>query len=138
MTDKKMICFECSKNISLTEHYVTISTFNRFNPENMAKLPDDHTHFHFRCFVDNFNKNVKRKARQSVQFMQGKTLEMLNNPTIKNVLQNIQGSDALIQMLQTPLDEKEVLKEKIIEKIKKEHGDTGTTTKTKKRKNNSE
>lgn len=113
----EMICFECNKKINTTEHLVQLSTYNRYLGK--EKLQDDHHYFHFRCFVDNFNKNVERKARQQVQFMQSKALEVFNNPQIKSILSNISGTETLYTMLNTDLNEKIVPKEKVIKKLKK-------------------
>lgn len=126
--EKKQICFECSKYINPKEHIVCLSTYNRFLGK--EKLEDDHTWFHFQCFVDNFNKNVQRKSRQQVQFLQSKALEVFSNPEIRHLLSRIKGTENLFSMLNTDLTEKVVPKEKVLQKLKK----NGRKTKSRKTK----
>lgn len=121
MIKGKKICFECTKQIDTEEeHYVQLSTFNRFTTDDGRRLPDDHNYFHFQCFVDNFNKNVERKARQMVQFMQSEAIQLVNHPMIKDVLSKIEGSNMVVRMLNTDLNKDTIVaKEKVIERLRK-------------------
>ena len=111
-------CMYCSKNISLKdEQFVLIGTYNR------VQKPDDEQYFHFTCFVDWFNQKVKQKAENNVKMMQGKAMELFNNPMIKGMLSQIQGSGNVLSMLSTPLEidiPKIDVVNKISEKIKDE------------------
>jgi hypothetical protein len=115
---KDMICYVCKDVVAHNEHYVQLSTYNR-KIESKA-LPDDHNYFHMRCFKEFFDKRVNDRAREQVQFMQQKALEVMKNPLIANVINNFKGAEALKDMLNTDLTKKKdivVTKEKVVEKI---------------------
>jgi hypothetical protein len=96
-------CNFCSKKIFLKkDHFVLIGTYNR------TQKPDDEQFFHFQCFVDYWNVAVTRKAKLITANMQKQALQLFNNPMIRGLLSQIQGSDQLFSMLSTPLSEKKI------------------------------
>jgi len=105
-------CLECSKFIDIKkDHYVQLSTYNR------EISPDDHAFFHFQCWVDYFNKRVENKMKANVRFMQERALQLFDNPMIKSLLEQVQGSEIALNMLKTPINT-DVLVSK--EKVKKQ------------------
>lgn len=121
--EKKNICLQCSEKIDPKEHSVCISTYNRFDGEK-GNLPDDHTWFHFYCFVDYWNERAEKKARAQVQYLQSKALEVFNNPEIRSILSKIKGTDNIFTMLNTDLSEKPVPLEKVLEKLRNDRRKT--------------
>lgn len=112
----RKICSKCSKYINLySDHYVEISTFNR------QYSPNDHTFWHFQCWIDYFNECVEKRARENVRAMQEKAMSIFASPVMRNLLSQIQGSGIALNMLQTPLRNKDleivVPKEQVIAKI---------------------
>lgn len=104
-------CLACSKKISLKKDYfVLVGTYNR------VQKHDDEQYFHFSCWVDYFNQCVLNKARKNVQMMQSKAMELFNNPAIKTMLSSIGGSNQIMNMLQTPISDKQF---NIVDKISK-------------------
>lgn len=111
MVDKKKRkkCFVCKEFVDLKkDHYVLIGTYNR------SVHKDQEDYFHFNCFCEWFNKRVIEKSEQQLQFMQEKVLTLINNPLIKSLLKQVQGSDALISVASTNLKKKSN-----VEKVKK-------------------
>jgi hypothetical protein len=109
-------CAVCKKKISLNKnHFILVGTYNR------ETKPDDEVFFHFQCWVEYFNKRVNERARQNVMGIQEKALKILENPEIKSILSQIQGSDQLVGMLQTPLQKEhfELYHKQKIQKLKK-------------------
>jgi len=105
-------CLECSKFIDIhKDHYVQLSTHNR------EISPDDYAFFHFSCWVDYFNKRVENKMKANVRFMQERALQLFDNPMIKSLLEQVQGSELALNMLKTPINT-DVLVSK--EKVKKQ------------------
>jgi len=107
-------CTRCFKKINLKkDNFVLIGTYNRVAGK------DQENFFHFVCFVDWYNQKVMEKARNSVQFMQQKAMQLFNNPVMKSMLSQIAGSEQVLGMLQTPLDEHVTIvsKDKIIKQI---------------------
>jgi hypothetical protein len=107
-------CLFCSKKISLKkDNFVLVATCNR------VSKPDDEAYFHFVCWVDYFNQCVLNKARNNIRMIQSKAMELFNNPVMKGLLSQIQGSGQIMSMLQMPLQERAdpVLVSKISQKI---------------------
>jgi len=95
------ICTKCFKKINLkTDKFVFIGTYNSVGGKDVENF------FHFVCFVDWYNQKVIEKARNSVQFMQQKAMQLFNNPVMKSMLSQITGSEQVLRMLQTPLEKK--------------------------------
>ena len=111
-------CMFCSKKINLKkDQFVLIGTYNR------VQKPDDEQYFHFVCWVDYFNKCVLNKAKANVQKMQELAMGLFNNPMIKNILSQVQGSGNILSMLSLPIQVNErnpqdVLFDKVQEKLK--------------------
>jgi hypothetical protein len=114
--EAKRICLECSKYINIKkDKHVIISTINR------EISNDDHSYFHFQCWVDYFNKRVNDKMRTNVSFMQDKVMTIFTDPSIKKLLSQVKGSDMVLNMASMPLDKKKadpVLKNIIKNKVK--------------------
>jgi hypothetical protein len=106
-------CSFCAKRIFLKkDHFVLVGTYNR------TQKPDDDQYFHFICWVDYFNDCVTRKAKQNVARMQEQALKLMHHPAIAGVLSQIQGSDQILSMLQTPLNVENIdLVSKVSDKI---------------------
>lgn len=119
----KKHCMFCSKEIDLDDkeqQYVLIGTYNR------VQKPDDEQYFHFTCFCDWFNKKVLEKAQKNVKAMQEKAMGLFNNPMIKGVLSQIQGSGNVLSMLSTPLGEdktEEITTNISVDEVKKKIND---------------
>lgn len=106
-------CAFCGKKISLKKDYfVLVGTYNRISK------PDDDQYFHFTCWVDYFNNRVTQRAKDQVARMQEQALKLMHHPAIAGMLSQIQGSDQVLSMLQTPLNvEKINLVTKVSDKI---------------------
>lgn len=99
----KKHCAFCGKKISLKkDNFVLVGTYNR------ARSNDDEQFYHFQCWVDYFNNCVLNKAKANIKFMQEKAMSLFNNPVMKSMLSQISGSNQILSMLQTPLEEKDV------------------------------
>lgn len=111
--DKKsveVICIKCNEDIDTKkDHYVMVSTFNR------KKSPDDHSPFHFQCWVDYFNKKAMERAKHNIQIMQKKSLEVANSPLMKGILSQIGGFSQINSMLNMPLEDEG--EQKILDKV---------------------
>lgn len=108
-------CIQCSKPINLEkDNFVLVGTYNRISNA------DDESYFHFICWVDYFNECVTRKAKANLQKVQLKTMQLLNNPMIKGLLNQVQGSEQLFAMLETPLQKEhfELYHKQKIQKLK--------------------
>ena len=91
-------CFVCSKPIdTTTDHYVQLSTYNR------SHSPDDHAFFHFSCWTEYFNQRVINKMKVQINAMQNRAMQIFNNPMIKGLLSQVQGSEQALKMLEKPL-----------------------------------
>lgn len=98
-------CLNCSKIINpKLDYYVQIGTHNI-----PSGAKDDIQQFHFMCWVEYFNKCVEKKARHNIQIMQSKAMQVFNSPMIKSLLSQVKGSDQVLQMLGTPLEQNKVL-----------------------------
>lgn len=115
--EETRVCLHCGEKIKIKRDYhVQLSTKNR------PISPDDEVNFHFQCWVDYFNKKVEAKSKAQVQFMQERALNVFNNPNLKAILSQIEGTEMALNMLRTPLLRDPVLydpqlKEKLKEKL---------------------
>lgn len=98
---KKKICKKCKQEIKKKEKFVLLGTYE-------DKKVWDESFFHFKCFVEFYNKKVEEKARNIVQGMQKTAQGLLGN--IINNVGNFQGADQLGSMLNIDLN-KEIPKE---------------------------
>ena len=114
----KKICLHCSEKIDIDkDHHVQLNTINR------VEKPDEYAYFHFQCWVDYFNQRVQNKMKSTVSMMQEKANMLFNSPMLKPLMENIGGSDMLLNMLNTPLRQKQGKdpvdpKKSVISKIK--------------------
>ena len=100
----KKACYDCQKYIDLSKDKFTLLA--TMNMEDGAK--DELIYFHFKCFVNYWNKKSIEKAQKLVKSVQDKALEVFNNPTIKALLEQSGGDRLLGSMLNAPIEEVEV------------------------------
>ena len=95
------VCEFCNKEIFISkEPYVKLSTCN------MRGMDDEHDYFHLQCWSKYFNSKVLEKAKVQLQIMQDRAMSILKTPMIASLLSNIQGTDQLFQIVETPLSPK--------------------------------
>ena len=118
-------CKHCNKEVEKGNHQVVLSTLNRPNNK------DDHTYFHFVCFVNFWNEGVNKKVRIEVERMRLMANKVLNNPMIKSVVEQIGGGEILNSMLDQSLIKPEVIKivnkQEVEKKIKNDRKKAGKT-----------
>jgi hypothetical protein len=107
------VCYFCSKYVNTKkDHYVLLGTYNR------STSPNDEQFFHFSCFLDWFMNKVTNRSKLQVEQMRNHVMHLIDNPMIKGILSQVQGSGQLTAMLQTPLPQSpEKLTKKVILKI---------------------
>ena len=77
----KIICYKCKKVIDRKkEKYVILSTID------LKTKFDEHSYYHFQCWIDYFNSKVIEKAKYNVEMMQKR---VMNNPMIKGLFEKI-------------------------------------------------
>lgn len=112
---KRKRCKQCGESIIPKDHQVILIT------KRDGKILEE-VYFHINCWRDYFSISVTNKAKQTVAMMQKQAQGIFENPMIKNVLSQVQGTEQLLGMLNTPLDEKPteeyILKNDLKEKIK--------------------
>ena len=91
--EQKKECFYCKENIDIKkDKYTLLGTYSGENIE-------DESYFHFKCFVEWYNKKVSEKAKNSIRELQNKVQGLISNPQIANVLKGIGGVDKVESML---------------------------------------
>ena len=96
MTTKR-VCKHCNKEIDLKkDKHSMIGTYT-------GDQVDDETYFHFKCFVEWYNKKVSEKAKNTTSKMQEKVQGLIANPQISGMLNSIGGIDKIKGMLNTNL-----------------------------------
>ena len=107
-------CLYCHNPIHELDHQVILTGCND------GKITDEN-YFHFLCWQENFNDAVLVKARQNVANIQKKVMGLMDNPLIKGLLSQVQGSNNLFSMFDASVEEEEsendIIK-KVEEKIK--------------------
>lgn len=100
-------CANCFKKIDLKkDKFVTINTWQ--GKSDVPKLISEY-YFHFQCWKDYFNKCVTDKAKSGVENMQKKVMGLMNIPMIKDVMSRIKGSNELLQIVGTPINQQKVI-----------------------------
>ena len=100
----KRVCNHCEKLIDLEkDKYILLGTYT-------GKDVDDESYYHFKCFVEWYNKKVLEKAKNNTSKIQEKMKELIANPQIAGILGNVGGIDKIKDMLNTNLvgDNKEL------------------------------
>ena len=90
MEEKEVRCQYCQGGISFnSEKYVLLGTYD-------GKRPIDESYFHFQCYVDFYNKQVKAKATNMIKGLKDKAMNSLKSA--KQLLGNFGGLDSIPQM----------------------------------------
>ena len=101
MVSKKevqIVCEFCKKEIFISkEPYVKLSTYN------MRGMDDEHDYFHLQCWSEYFNSKVLEKAKVQLKIMQDRAMSILKTPMISSLLSNIQGTEQLFEVAETPI-----------------------------------
>lgn len=93
----KQKCFHCKKEIDLLDRQVYLTTVNE------GKTIES-CNFHLDCWKLYFNERVNKRARENVQAIQLKLVNLFNSPMLKPLLDQVAGSDVAMNMLKTPLN----------------------------------
>jgi len=122
---KKIFCLKCGKLVNPKDHQVAVITYNHY------KLLED-KHWHFICWVDYFNDCVTKRAKAQLHQVQLRAIQVFHSPLMRGLLNQIQGGEQLLAMLETPLTTKTVqLKTKIAQKIEHDRKKRGKHRKAK-------
>jgi len=116
---QRKVCCNCSELINLKkDHHVQVHTLNRY------VNPDDHSYFHFQCWVDYFNSRVDQKVKSMQNVQQENPMAVADAQMIQTLLQSAVGSQILGKLFNAPVtydlvkEDKVVPKQEVISKIK--------------------
>jgi hypothetical protein len=120
-------CFHCKKKVSDNEKQVDLITSDKGKEI-------EHVKFHCQCWADYFNQRVINKAKEQVELMQVRALQITQMPFIREILSKIQGGDLALNMLKPLLNKKKFVipnpKQEIVEKIEYDRNKRGKQGKT--------